>query len=138
MCPSISGIPAKDAALSCELGARAVSLAVGSLDFSGFDCGVDLGDGSCGGVLRAGGNLVVKLLESDDTRGEHRTALLSTGLQVFKHLSGWTVFIALTCCWVVSEFAKLCKPLFEKMSWTRPKATRSSSREIYLVCQGFR
>ncbi|CAA7406337.1 unnamed protein product [Spirodela intermedia] len=105
MCPPVSGISSKDAALSCELGARALSLAIGSAELPSFDGAVEgesyLGGGS-GGVLRAGGNLVIKLLESEDNR----------------------------------EFAQFCKPLFKRMSWTRPKATRSSSREIYLVCQG--
>ncbi|KAJ6311761.1 hypothetical protein OIU77_013504 [Salix suchowensis] len=36
------------------------------------------------------------------------------------------------------EFSRICKPLFRKASWLRPKATRSSSREIYLICQGLR
>ena len=35
-----------------------------------------------------------------------------------------------------AEFSRICKPLFRKASWLRPKATRSSSREIYLICQG--
>ncbi|CAA6669386.1 unnamed protein product [Spirodela intermedia] len=92
-------------ALSPQLGARALSLAIGSAELPSFDGSVEgesyLG-GCSGGVLRAGGNLVIKLLESEDNR----------------------------------EFAQFCKPLFKRMSWTRPKATRSSSREIYLVCQG--
>ncbi|XP_078435770.1 ftsJ-like methyltransferase family protein isoform X2 [Wolffia australiana] len=96
MCPPVSGIPSKDSALSCELGFRAASLAIGDVD-------PDNASLSGGGMLRDGGNLVVKLLESEDTR----------------------------------EFAMFCKPMFKKMSWTRPKATRPSSREIYLVCQGF-
>ncbi|PKI72361.1 hypothetical protein CRG98_007231 [Punica granatum] len=35
----------------------------------------------------------------------------------------------------VQEFNQICKPLFRKTSWLRPKATRPSSREIYLICQ---
>ncbi|KAM1445300.1 hypothetical protein ACFX2I_041353 [Malus domestica] len=76
MCPLVSGISSKDAALSLELDDN--------------------------GVLRRGGNLVIKLLESED----------------------------------VQEINKICKPLFRKASLLRPKATRSSSREIYLICQG--
>ncbi|KAJ4719901.1 Ribosomal RNA large subunit methyltransferase E [Melia azedarach] len=38
----------------------------------------------------------------------------------------------------VQEFSQICKPLFRKASWLRPKATRSSSREIYLICQGLK
>ncbi|XP_010256888.1 PREDICTED: uncharacterized protein LOC104597163 isoform X2 [Nelumbo nucifera] len=34
-----------------------------------------------------------------------------------------------------NEFSQICKPRFRKASWLRPKATRSSSREIYLICQ---
>ncbi|EPS70725.1 hypothetical protein M569_04034, partial [Genlisea aurea] len=89
MCPLISGIPTRDAALSVDLGMRALDLAVGR-------------DKSCDGVLRRGGNLVIKFLESEDAKGFH----------------------------------KICKSLFEKSSWLRPKATRSCSKEIYLICQG--
>ncbi|KAI3809061.1 hypothetical protein L1987_25028 [Smallanthus sonchifolius] len=53
------------------------------------------------GILKTGGHLIVKLLESEDTK----------------------------------ELIKICKPLFRKSSWLRPKATRSNSREIYLICQ---
>ncbi|KAI4339186.1 hypothetical protein MLD38_024150 [Melastoma candidum] len=35
----------------------------------------------------------------------------------------------------VQGFCKMCKPLFRKTSLLRPKATRPSSREIYLICQ---
>nr|XP_018686949.1 PREDICTED: uncharacterized protein LOC103996848 isoform X2 [Musa acuminata subsp. malaccensis] len=91
MCPTVSGITAKDTALSCQLGMRALSLAVGL-------------DANEVGVLRRGGNLVIKLLESEENAG----------------------------------FMKFCKRRFTKVSWLRPKATRSCSREIYLICQGLR
>ncbi|XP_058207102.1 uncharacterized protein LOC131320416 isoform X3 [Rhododendron vialii] len=110
MCPLVSGINIKDAALSAELGMRALDLAVGSGALSDIDTNdmdrEGLSDGSAsgsndGGVLRPGGHLVIKLLESED----------------------------------VKEFSGICKLLFRKASWLRPKATRSSSREIYLICQ---
>ncbi|KAI3470753.1 hypothetical protein Pfo_027416 [Paulownia fortunei] len=112
MCPLVSGITSRDAALSAELGMRAIDLAVGraaldcmennaseevQLDSSGSAPDID-------GVLQPGGHLIIKLLESED----------------------------------IKEFNKICKPLFGKASWLRPKATRSCSREIYLICQGFR
>ncbi|XP_057978943.1 uncharacterized protein LOC131165301 isoform X2 [Malania oleifera] len=112
MCPLVSGITTKDAALSAELGMRAIDLALGAAFIDHPDDDVQRkkqSDGSVSapnnsGVLRQGGNLVIKLLESED----------------------------------VKEIIQICKPLFGKASWLRPKATRSSSREIYLVCQGLR
>ncbi|GLT75426.1 hypothetical protein SLA2020_471550 [Shorea laevis] len=107
MCPLVSGITTKDAALSFELGMRALDLAVGSAAIpadGGNKDGQSDKSISCSddaGVLKAGGHLVVKLLESED----------------------------------IQEFSQICKPLFKKSSWLRPKATRSSSREIYLICQ---
>ncbi|CAN1173972.1 Ribosomal RNA large subunit methyltransferase E [Linum perenne] len=110
MCPSVSGITTKDAALSMELGMRALELAVGRAasvlpDDQEADALVDgssASDTDGRGVLLSGGHLVIKLLESED----------------------------------IQEISKICKPLFRKASWLRPKATRSSSREIYLICQG--
>ncbi|XP_068635595.1 uncharacterized protein [Aristolochia californica] len=97
MCPPVSGIMTKDAALSMELGMRAFSLAVGDSEEKGSESHTnDVG------VLLPGGSLVLKLLESEDLQG----------------------------------FIQLCKPYFKKASLLRPKATRSSSREIYLICQG--
>ncbi|KAL0359264.1 UNVERIFIED_CONTAM: Ribosomal RNA large subunit methyltransferase E [Sesamum angustifolium] len=111
MCPLVSGITSRDAALSAELGMRAIDLAVGKAahdrtvnnafeevqsDGSGSSLGID-------GVLQPGGHLIIKLLESED----------------------------------IKEFSQICKPIFRKASWLRPKATRSCSREIYLICQGF-
>lgn len=78
MCPVVTGITTRDAALSCELGKRALSLAIGRgkkpgsghkndgkdfFDSSELDANED-------GVLRRGGNLVVKLLESEGNQGE--------------------------------------------------------------------
>ncbi|KAF3564941.1 hypothetical protein DY000_02019047 [Brassica cretica] len=106
MCHSVTGINSRDAALSAELGMRALDLAVGqaaiSKSLDDDDCGGD--EESRVGVLRHGGHLVIKLLESEDAQ----------------------------------DFARICKPIFNKASWLRPKATRPSSREIYLICQGFR
>ncbi|CAN8299697.1 unnamed protein product [Cochlearia groenlandica] len=107
MCPSVSGIATRDGALSAELGMRALDLAVGQASISQSpDDDIDEGgdEGSRLGVLRQGGHLVIKLLESEDAQ----------------------------------DFARICKPIFQRASWLRPKATRSSSREIYLICQGFR
>ncbi|XP_051116484.1 uncharacterized protein LOC127241469 isoform X2 [Andrographis paniculata] len=100
MCPLVSGITSRDAALSAELGMRAIDMAVGR---SAYDCSNSPEDGcsAADGLLQPGGNLIVKLLESED----------------------------------VKEFNQICKPLFKKASWLRPKATRSCSREIYLICQ---
>ncbi|MQM01133.1 hypothetical protein Taro_033886 [Colocasia esculenta] len=99
MCPLVSGITSKDAALSCELGEKALSLAVGEGIFSAPDeSPADAANSSGNGILQPGGNLVIKLLESRDTQ----------------------------------EFGQFCKARFKKSSWIRPKATRSSSREIYL------
>ncbi|GAB2216422.1 hypothetical protein Droror1_Dr00024195 [Drosera rotundifolia] len=102
MCPPVSGIRTRDAALSIELGMRALDLAVGqaSIDKEEQTDGHD----ESNGLLVSRGNLVMKLLESEDTQ----------------------------------EFGKICTPIFRKSSWLRPKATRSSSREIYLICQGLR
>ncbi|XP_004490883.1 uncharacterized protein [Cicer arietinum] len=112
MCPLVSGITTKDAALSFELGMRALDLAVGraasvsNLDGDNQDEGrSDEPSGSDdAGVLQVGGNLVIKLLESEDAK----------------------------------EISQICKPLFTKSTWLRPKATRPSSREIYLICQGLK
>ncbi|KAG4962312.1 hypothetical protein AAZX31_14G065700 [Glycine max] len=96
MCPLVSGITTKDAALSFELGMRALDLALGSR--------IHLEPSDCVGVLKVGGHLVIKLLESEDAK----------------------------------EINQISKPLFRKTSWLRPKATRPSSREIYLICQGLK
>lgn len=77
MCPSVSGITTKDAALSCELGTRALSLAVGKISISddSDESGIEQflsatePDADEPGVLRHGGNLVIKLLENEDVPG---------------------------------------------------------------------
>lgn len=109
MCPLVSGIKTKDAALSAELGMRALDLAVGGTCVQQDSDVREPVDNSSQtednkGILLPGGNLLIKLLESED----------------------------------MQEFNQICKPLFRKLSWLRPKATRSSSREIYLICQGLR
>ncbi|KAJ6717910.1 RRNA METHYLTRANSFERASE 2 MITOCHONDRIAL [Salix purpurea] len=112
MCPLVSGITTRDAALSAELGMQALDLAVGRAATTHLDEDIrtdrQLNDSVCAaddnGILQPGGHLVIKLLESEDNK----------------------------------EFSRICKPLFRKASWLRPKATRSSSREIYLICQGLR
>lgn len=68
MCPSVSGITTKDAALSVELGMRAVDLALGP---AALASPVNNSDSSTdSGVLKPGGHLVIKLLESQDAQGE--------------------------------------------------------------------
>ncbi|KAK1270576.1 hypothetical protein QJS04_geneDACA021589 [Acorus gramineus] len=106
MCPAVSGITTKDAALSCELGMRALSLSVGRAVNGHEEMPLVSSDSEINGdgILQQGGNLVIKFLESED----------------------------------IQEIARICKLCFKKASWFRPKATRSSSREIYLVCQGLR
>ncbi|KAK1355319.1 FtsJ domain-containing protein [Heracleum sosnowskyi] len=112
MCPLVSGISTRDAALSAELGMKALDLAVGGAALAPTrdttEGEIQSVSSSCSpeddGVLKPGGHLIIKLLESEDNK----------------------------------EFSQICKPLFRKSSWLRPKATRSSSREIYLICQGLR
>lgn len=76
MCPLVSGIKTKDAALSAELGMRALDLAVGATSAHPGDEvkreGLLDGSACCAdnnGVLRRGGHLVIKLLESEDIQG---------------------------------------------------------------------
>lgn len=106
MCPQVSGITTRDSVLSAELGHRALDLAVGRniLPSPSYNAQVDDDVSENNGALQPGGHLVIKLLESEDTK----------------------------------EIGQICKPLFRKTSWLRPKATRPSSREIYLICQGLR
>lgn len=75
MCPMVSGITTKDAALSAELGMRALDLAVGRAasihsDYSNQE---EQSEGSSSsddsGILQVGGNLIIKLLESEDVKG---------------------------------------------------------------------
>ncbi|XP_021295668.1 uncharacterized protein LOC110425172 [Herrania umbratica] len=106
MCPLVSGITTRDAALSFELGMRALDLAVGRAADLSEDNFQSEGESYTpgpddNGVLLSRGHLVIKLLESED----------------------------------IKELCQICKSLFKKASWSRPKATRSSSREIYLICQ---
>uniref|UniRef100_A0A7N0TP40 rRNA methyltransferase 2, mitochondrial n=1 Tax=Kalanchoe fedtschenkoi TaxID=63787 RepID=A0A7N0TP40_KALFE len=109
MCAPITGIALRDATLSIELGMRALEFAVGEAavnqSFDGNNVMEDeqIGSMSDDGMLQPGGNLLIKLLESED----------------------------------IQELIRLCKPLFKRSSWLRPKATKSASREIYLVCQGY-
>ncbi|KAI8571627.1 hypothetical protein RHMOL_Rhmol01G0134400 [Rhododendron molle] len=89
MCPLVSGISIKDAALSAELGMGALDLAIGSGALSDIDTNdvnrEGQSDGSAsgsndGGVLRPGGHLVIKLLESEDLKG---TKLIWLNLHYF-------------------------------------------------------
>lgn len=108
MCPSVSGIGSKDAALSSELGLKALRLAVGSrIKYASADgCDGQFGLERCcdgeHGLLLPGGSLVIKLLEGEESQG----------------------------------FPKLCKRIFKSTAWLRPKATRPTSREIYFIAKG--
>jgi len=95
MCPSVSGLAEKDAALSGELGLCALHLALGQSESS--DAIPD-----SGGILLPGGSLIIKLLEGEESQG----------------------------------FIKICKGRFRQLCWLRPKATRSTSREIYFIGKG--
>lgn len=74
MCPLVSGITSRDAALSAELGMRALDLAIGK---ASVDCNVSQevqsdSSGSApdaGRLLKLGGHLIIKLLESEDVKG---------------------------------------------------------------------
>lgn len=71
MCPLVSGITTRDAALSVELGMRALDLAVGGVGLPDMGNKLDGSDAESdnNGVLKAGGHLVIKLLESEDVQG---------------------------------------------------------------------
>lgn len=73
MCPLVSGITTRDAALSMELGMRALDLALGAkLPNPPLEDGQaeDLPNKEDDiGILKTGGHLIVKLLESEDTKG---------------------------------------------------------------------
>ncbi|XP_028082766.1 uncharacterized protein LOC114284095 isoform X3 [Camellia sinensis] len=76
MCPLVSGITTKDAALSAELGMRALDLAVGGTaildDIIQRERQSDGSDSSPDdrGVLKRGGHLIIKFLESEDVQVE--------------------------------------------------------------------
>ncbi|OMO59048.1 hypothetical protein CCACVL1_25147 [Corchorus capsularis] len=78
MCPPVSGISTRDAALSMELGMRALDLAVGraaqlmddNFETEGELCATGPDDN---GVLQSRGHLVIKLLESEDIKGGEST-----------------------------------------------------------------
>jgi 23S rRNA U2552 (ribose-2'-O)-methylase RlmE/FtsJ len=65
--------------------------------------------------------------ESDDELpGKSGGMLLPGGSLVIKLLEGEES----------QGFIKLCKGRFQQLSWLRPKATRSTSREIYFIGKG--
>ncbi|KAJ6772746.1 RRNA METHYLTRANSFERASE 2 MITOCHONDRIAL [Salix koriyanagi] len=142
MCPLVSGITTRDAALSVELGMQALDLAVGRAAATCLDEDIRtdglLNDSVCAaddnGILHPGGHLVIKLLESEDNKGGNMFMEQIRVDVVTVHFL--LPFNCLPFC--LAEFSRICKPLFRKASWLRPKATRSSSREIYLICQGLR
>lgn len=74
MCPLVSGISTRDAALSAELGMRALDLAVGGAALAPTrNTEIQSDSSSCSleddSVLKPGGNLIIKLLESEDNKG---------------------------------------------------------------------
>ncbi|WZZ22431.1 hypothetical protein YC2023_123818 [Brassica napus] len=82
MCHSVTGITSRDAALSAELGMRALNLAVGQAAISkSLDDDDEGGDEeSRVGVLRHGGHLVIKLLESEDAQEVFKVSSPTTTL----------------------------------------------------------
>ena len=84
MCPLVSGISSKDAALSLELGMQALNLAVGGAALAHSNNEIQTEESNDGattisddnGVLRRGGNLVIKLLESEDVQGPFLNSFL--------------------------------------------------------------
>ncbi|KAL3681396.1 hypothetical protein R1sor_024352 [Riccia sorocarpa] len=103
MCPSVSGISSRDAALSVELGMCTLNLAFS--DNPGEpppENNILPVPTSKEGLLIPGGSVVIKLLEGEDSR----------------------------------ELLQLCKSRFKTTTWFRPKATRPTSREIYLIGKG--
>ncbi|RXI08939.1 hypothetical protein DVH24_023083 [Malus domestica] len=103
MCPLVSGISSRDAALSLELGMQALNVAVGGAALAHSNNEIQTEESNVGattssddnGVLRRGGNLVIKLLESE----------------------------------AVQEINQICKPLFRKASLLRPKATDDEKKK---------
>lgn len=72
MCPLVSGVTSRDAALSAELGMRAIDLAVGRavLDRQvNNELAEEVESDDIDGLLKPGGNLIIKLLESEDVKG---------------------------------------------------------------------
>jgi hypothetical protein len=79
MCPAVSGITTKDEAISCELGMRALSLAIGKIKLKeepDYSTTIEKYQSSTepdpddNGVLRRGGSLVIKFLENEDVPGK--------------------------------------------------------------------
>jgi 23S rRNA (uridine2552-2'-O)-methyltransferase len=77
--------------------------ALASLDLAECAMNLALGDDDESGVLRYGGDLVVKVLEGEGS---------------------------------LETLTRTAKPHFIKVNWFKPKATRSESRETYLVARG--
>lgn len=77
MCSPISGIAVRDATLSIELGMRALEFAVGDAvvnqpcEDDGKVEATQSNSMNDDGVLQPGGNLLIKLLESQDIQGEN-------------------------------------------------------------------
>lgn len=74
MCPLVSGITSRDAALSVELGMRALDLAVGTtaaVNNAPQEVEIDSSGSALdtGRLLKPGGHLIIKLLESEDIKG---------------------------------------------------------------------
>mmetsp|Transcript_26562 Transcript_26562/g.68828 ORF Transcript_26562/g.68828 Transcript_26562/m.68828 type:complete len:278 (-) Transcript_26562:201-1034(-) len=102
MCPATAGNSTLDALQSLALQEVALGIAVGG-DCRPQDSGGACGDPLQAGVLRPGGNIVMKLLEGTGSR----------------------------------EFGAALKQRFKRVAWFRPKATRSESKEIFLVGRGY-
>lgn len=101
MCHFTHGNVVADAYKSLELAKLAFELATVA-NVQGFDSFENQGEemqASGAGVLKTGGNIVMKLLQGPGTQ----------------------------------EFASELRPYFEKVAWHRPKATRSESKEVFLL-----
>ncbi|XP_024534246.1 uncharacterized protein LOC9642160 isoform X1 [Selaginella moellendorffii] len=117
MCPSVSGIGFKDATLSAELGSRALELALGFHPDDERDSTKKVN-----GLLVPSGSLVIKLLEGEESQGKRICC------SIFRPLSHVVL--------VHVGFPDYCNKYFRSVSWLRPKASRSTSREIYLIAKG--
>lgn len=126
MCPATTGSGSLDATRSALLAEAAVELALG--DFGVAAAGRDEANaarrGPSQGVLLQGGALVVKLLEGDGGTRQELNAICRV------RRTRTTLCLA---AWLTRRRAQLN---FAKVAWMRPKATRSISREVYLVALG--
>ena len=128
LCPATSGSGSLDATRSAVLAEAAVELALGEHGVA-FAGNSDADDARTqappnAGVLLPGGALVVKILEGDGGARQTLQAICKVGFLYAPDAHA----LALTPPRAQLHFAKV--------AWVRPKATRSISREVYLVALG--